>query len=31
MLKEQLWTVAVCLVILAGTGGMVYRFLQPML
>lgn len=30
-LKEQLWTIAVCLVILAGTGVMVYRFLEPLL
>jgi hypothetical protein len=31
MLKEQLWTIAVCLVVLAGVGVMVYRFFQPML
>jgi hypothetical protein len=30
-LREQLWTIAVCVVILAGTGVMAYRFLQPML
>jgi hypothetical protein len=30
-LKEQPWTMAVCLAIFAATGVLVYHFLQPML
>jgi hypothetical protein len=31
MRKHELWTVAICLGVIVGTGVMVYRFLQPML
>ena len=31
MVKQQLWTIAICLGVIVGTGVMLYRFLQPML
>jgi hypothetical protein len=31
MLKQQLWTIAICLGVIAGTGVLVYRFLQPLM
>jgi hypothetical protein len=31
MLREQVWTIIICLAIIGWTGLMVYRFLSPML